>query len=132
MAKKKTCESCGETKSLKLFKPWKTQLYGVTRRCKVCLASDAKKKAKAAEKPVEQAVDMVNSPPHYQNNGVECIDAMIQVFGEDAVRTYARCNAFKYIWRAPYKGKLEEDLSKAQWYLRFSEGDDPREDTHGS
>jgi hypothetical protein len=26
-------------------------------------------------------------------------------------------NAFKYICRAPYKGKMKEDLEKALWYL---------------
>ena len=72
------------------------------------------------------ASDPVNSPEHYKTGGIECIDAMIQVFGEDAVRTYARINAFKYQWRHRYKGKPEEDLAKAAWYTRFADGDDPR------
>ena len=70
--------------------------------------------------------DMVNSPPHYQREGIECIDAMVHAFGEDAVRTYARLCAFKYQWRADMKGKKDEDLKKAVWYLRWATGEDPR------
>ena len=72
--------------------------------------------------------DMVNSPPHYQREGLECIDAMVHAFGEDAVRTYARLCAFKYQWRADMKGKKNEDLKKAVWYLRWATGEDPRND----
>ncbi|MFZ8889503.1 MAG: DUF3310 domain-containing protein [Pseudomonadales bacterium] len=85
---------------------------------------------RAAERKKQQAAiaDPVNNPSHYQQAGIECIDAMVQVFGEEAVRTYARINAFKYQWRAPYKGKTAEDYEKALWYLRFAAGDDPRKD----
>ena len=72
--------------------------------------------------------DMVNSPPHYQREGLECIDAMVHAFGGDAVRTYARLCAFKYQWRADMKGKKNEDLKKAVWYLRWATGEDPRND----
>ena len=74
--------------------------------------------------------DMVNSPPHYLRDGeIECIDAMIQVFGREAVQLYSRINAFKYQWRQNYKhDDPSEDISKAIWYLRFSQGDDPRND----
>lgn len=41
--------------------------------------------------------DMVNSPKHYANSKVECIDAMEQVFGKDAVMTFALLNCFKYL-----------------------------------
>jgi len=74
----------------------------------------------------DDEVDMVNSPPHYQREGLECIDAMVHAFGEDAVRTYARLCAFKYQWRADMKGKKDEDLKKAVWYLRWAIGEDPR------
>lgn len=77
---------------------------------------------------VDSEIDMVNSPPHYQREGIECIDAMVHAFGEDAVRTYARLCAFKYQWRADMKGKKDEDLKKAVWYLRWATGQDPRID----
>ena len=76
--------------------------------------------------PAVEHTDMVNSPPNYQREGIECIDAMVHAFGEDAVRTYARLCAFKYQWRADMKGKKDEDLKKAVWYLRWATGEDPR------
>lgn len=73
-----------------------------------------------------QQFDEVNRPRHYNQGGVECIDAMIAAFGMEAVQTYCRLNAFKYQWRADHKGKARQDLEKAVWYLRFAMGDDPR------
>ena len=128
MSKKKKCQQCGTVKKLELFPPRKNQLYGVAKTCAECLYQrKLERMEKAAKKEREAApTDPVNSPEHYKTGGIECIDAMIQVFGEEAVRTYARINAFKYQWRHRYKGKPEEDLAKAAWYTRFADGDDPR------
>ena len=71
--------------------------------------------------------DMVNQPPHYADSEIECIDAMVAAFGREAVATYCRIAAFKYIWRAGKKFDAEEDLKKAVWYLRFTY-EDPRSD----
>ena len=62
--------------------------------------------------------DMVNEPPHYKQHAIECIDEMIIVFGVEAVKSYCKCAAWKYRYRAPYKGKFEEDNAKADWYLK--------------
>tara|TARA_R110000796_G_scaffold10895_7_gene36501 strand:+ start:1247 stop:1501 length:255 start_codon:yes stop_codon:yes gene_type:complete len=77
--------------------------------------------------------DMVNSPPHYlkaesdTTGELECIDAMVQVFGKANVEMYSKINSFKYIWRHRYKNDDEsEDLKKALWYLKFGTGTDPR------
>lgn len=72
--------------------------------------------------------DPVRWPAHYNQGGIECIDAMIQAFGEDDVKVFCRLNAFKYLWRHKEKGSLDNDVAKAIWYLRFSNGDDPRND----
>ena len=61
--------------------------------------------------------DMVNEPPHYKQHKMECIDEMVEVFGPYDVMAYCRCNAWKYRYRAPYKGKQEEDNEKADWYI---------------
>lgn len=61
--------------------------------------------------------DMVNHPAHYETNGIECIDAMVASQGVEAVQNYCVCNAFKYIWRHQHKGKSDEDIQKAIWYL---------------
>lgn len=67
----------------------------------------------------------VNCPPHYTVGSIECIDAMVSVYGIEAVQSFCVMNAFKYIWRFDRKGG-EQDLKKAIWYLRFATGDDPR------
>ena len=66
-------------------------------------------------KEVYGNVDMVNSPPHYNNTGVECIDA-IQAATEDGFEYYLQGNILKYLWRYRYKNGVE-DLEKAKWYL---------------
>ena len=73
-----------------------------------------------------EAEDMVNSPSHYQRDGIECIDAMVQVYGLQRVQEYAEISAFKYQWREGLKGDSTTDKKKKIWYTRFSMGDDPR------
>lgn len=60
--------------------------------------------------------DNVNHPSHYNQGGIECIDAMVSAFGKEAVGNFCICNAFKYVWRAKQKNGVE-DLGKAIWYL---------------
>ena len=66
--------------------------------------------------PAEDAVDMVNSPPHYNQTGIECIHAISAATG-DGFKHYLQGNIMKYLWRFDYKDKPLEDLKKAQWYL---------------
>ena len=61
-------------------------------------------------------VDMVNSPPHYNQTGIECIHA-ISAATDKGFRYYLQGNVMKYLWRFDYKDKPLEDLQKAQWYL---------------
>ncbi len=61
-------------------------------------------------------VDMVNSPPHYNQSGIECIDAIQAALG-DNFKYYLQGNVMKYLWRFDYKSKPIEDLDKADWYL---------------
>lgn len=64
----------------------------------------------------DKADDAVNHPKHYTGGAVECIDAMIETQGVDAVMNYCICNAFKYLWRHRNKGGVE-DIKKSHWYL---------------
>lgn len=62
--------------------------------------------------------EMVNHPDHYQGgNGLECIDVMLSVFGKEATQNFCLLNAFKYLYRCNKKGKKNEDINKAIWYL---------------
>lgn len=61
--------------------------------------------------------DPVNHPSHYCKGKYESIEVMTEVFGVEAVKSFALLNAFKYIWRADKKNGIE-DIRKAAWYLR--------------
>ena len=60
-------------------------------------------------------VDNVNHPPHYNQGGIECIEAIKAATGSGFVK-YCTGNVIKYLWRYDNKGGLE-DLKKAAWYL---------------
>lgn len=64
---------------------------------------------------ISDKLDMVNSPPHYNKTGVECIDAIRAATG-DGYEYYLQGNIMKYLWRYRYKNGTE-DLKKARWYL---------------
>ena len=70
------------------------------------------------KKPIftSSAQNMVNKPPHYANQGVECIDYIEQQLTPEGFRGYLLGNITKYLHRHTYKNGLE-DLKKAQWYL---------------
>ncbi len=64
----------------------------------------------------KQPFDPVDRPQHYASTSIECIDAMIETQGEEAVIDFCVCNAFKYLWR--HRGKNgDEDVRKANWYM---------------
>ena len=60
--------------------------------------------------------DMVNNPSHYNQAGVEAIDAIRAATGE-GFEYYLQGNILKYLWRYRYKNGVEE-LKKAEWYLK--------------
>ena len=60
--------------------------------------------------------DVVERPQHYALTSIECIDAMRETQGDEAVKAFCVCNAFKYLWRHNRKSG-DEDIKKASWYL---------------
>ena len=60
--------------------------------------------------------DIINSPIHYADSTIECIDAMEAMMTPEQFIGYLRGNVFKYQWRYEKKNGIE-DLKKAQWYL---------------
>jgi len=74
-------------------------------------------KEKAGKEAYDNKVmDMVNSPPHYNQTGIECIHA-ISAATDTGFKYYLQGNILKYLWRFDYKDKPLEDLQKAKWYL---------------
>lgn len=69
--------------------------------------------------------DPVQRPAHYNQGGIECIDAIREALGDDGFKAYCLGNVMKYCWRHKHKGG-QQDLQKALFYMRFASGDDPR------
>lgn len=65
----------------------------------------------------EDADDVVNSPEHYRQGGIEAIDAIQASMTREEFKGYLKANCMKYLWRYRHKGKPVEDLRKAKWYL---------------
>lgn len=62
--------------------------------------------------------DMVNSPDHYTQGSIECIDAIEEVVKHlDGMEAMCTGNAIKYLWRWRHKNGAE-DLKKAVWYIQ--------------
>lgn len=59
--------------------------------------------------------EKVNSPSHYSNGSIECIDAMESMLSHEEYVGFLRGNILKYQWRYKHKNGVE-DLRKAQWY----------------
>lgn len=60
--------------------------------------------------------DPVNSPSHYTQGGIECIEAIKASMTHEEFCGYLKGCAIKYLWRYKHKGKPVEDLKKAAWY----------------
>ena len=61
--------------------------------------------------------EKVNHPKHYNQGGIECIDAIESAtIGLEGVESFYTGNIIKYIWRWKYKNGIE-DLKKIQFYL---------------
>lgn len=70
------------------------------------------------EKEWREMVEKINHPEHYNRPGrKECIEEMLDIYGPEKVIAFCELNAYKYRYRAGFKGSKEEDLKKANWYL---------------
>ena len=90
--------------------------YDIEKNYEIIFGKTSETKEEKVEKKTE---DMVNHPSHYTSGGVECIDAITAALSkyEDSVDSWLVGQVIKYLWRAPLKGKYEEDIKKAQFYL---------------
>lgn len=62
----------------------------------------------------------VNHPDHYNLPGKkECIEQMIDDFGNVATSIFDLLSAYKYLCRAGHKpnNPFEQDIQKANWYI---------------
>lgn len=61
--------------------------------------------------------DSVNCPPHYNQGGIECIDAIKSSLSPEGFQAYLKASSMKYLWRYEHKNAPVEDLRKARWFL---------------
>lgn len=81
------------------------------------LGSRIEKLQEVIEKESNMKNDNVNSPAHYRQGGIECVEAIKASMSQEGFRDYLKGNVMKYIWRYKHKGKAIEDIEKALWYL---------------
>lgn len=61
--------------------------------------------------------DMVSHPKHYNQGGIECIDALkAATVGKRGIEAVCVANVIKYLWRYEEKNGIE-DIRKAKWYI---------------
>ena len=80
------------------------------------MADDYEQWVKMEQKAI-MPPDPVNSPPHYTQGGIECIDAIKAALTPEEYRGYCKGNIIKYIWRERHKGQ-DESVAKAVWYAK--------------
>lgn len=85
----------------------------------VAKEGDKIKTVRFGEQNPKTEEDVVNKPKHYNQYGVECIDAIKAATGEH-FEGYLQGNIIKYVWRYRYKNDVE-DLQKAQVYAKWLE-----------
>jgi len=64
-----------------------------------------------------ETTDAVDSPSHYNNGSIECIDYLKDNLSWEGYTGYLEGNCKKYLHRWRHKQKPLEDLKKARWYL---------------
>ena len=71
--------------------------------------------ARSADSPKD---DLVNNPMHYTVGGYEAKDVMKAKLTPEEWRGACKANVLKYLMRANYKSKHDQDIEKAAWYMK--------------
>ena len=66
--------------------------------------------------PKTKNYDIVTKPEHYNQGGIECIEAIKASMSEEEYLGFLKGQVIKYLWRYRHKGKPEQDLKKAEYY----------------
>lgn len=62
--------------------------------------------------------EQIDHPDHYNQGGIECIDAIEAALGPDGFIAWLRGTIIKYHWRLGLKDHPAQDAAKADWYSR--------------
>lgn len=61
----------------------------------------------------------VNHPNHYNQGGIECIEAIKSaIAGKTGIEAFCVGNVIKYLWRFEEKNGIE-DINKSIWYATY-------------
>jgi len=60
--------------------------------------------------------DNVHNPKHYNIKGLETIDIIQSRLTDEEFVGYLKGSKMKYDLRYPFKGNVEEDLAKSEWF----------------
>ena len=73
------------------------------------------------EDALQHMDSVVHHPKHYNQYGdLEVIDIIAEATKNmQGDKGYVFGNILKYLLRAPFKGKFEEDVAKANWYWKY-------------
>lgn len=82
-----------------------------------CTSGFRKSRLWFKEIDMEEKKEMVNSPSHYCQGDMECIDGIVGAFGKDEAVVFCKINAFKYLWRLGHKDDEAQEIGKIKWYL---------------
>lgn len=70
---------------------------------------------------VPEKKEMVNHPKHYNIPGrKECIDEMVDIFGEENTVIWSIMTAYKYGYRIGNKDEVSQEQGKIDWYENWS------------
>lgn len=88
--------------------------------CENCDYADCDDENDEDTQPDVQPYEYVDGPAHY--HGTECIENMRKLYGDEAVRWFCICNAYKYRFRNGSKPGVsaEQDREKADWYENYA------------
>lgn len=62
--------------------------------------------------------DMVNQPPHYACRKFETIEVLRDALTPEEFRGFLKGNALKYQLREGRKPGADQDVQKAEWYVK--------------
>lgn len=65
----------------------------------------------------EENKEKVNSPSHYNEGEIECIEAIEAQLTREEYRGYLKGTLAVYMWREKHKNGFE-DILKAQWHMK--------------
>lgn len=76
--------------------------------------------------PSRSEFDVIERPAHYAASEIECIDALRACLTPEEFRGYCKGSAMAYLWRLGKKDAPEQEAGKANWYVSWLTGKDPR------